>query len=64
VFGVVCLRNLKAHWKLQGEFTFFLNIWVTCSSKGLLTGITSNHLESGETVPLSAAEKLYKIENA
>jgi hypothetical protein len=52
-FGVVCLRTLKAHGKLKGEFEIFLVSGVMCPSKGLLIDITSKHLQSGETVPLN-----------
>jgi hypothetical protein len=44
VFVAVCLRTLKAHYKLKEEFTFFVISGVTCPSKGLLIDITSKHL--------------------
>jgi hypothetical protein len=44
VIGVVCLRTLKAHYKLKEEFKIVLISGVTSPSKGLLIDITSKHL--------------------
>jgi hypothetical protein len=44
VFGVVCLRTLKAHKKLKGKFKIFKISGVTCPSQGLLIEIMARHL--------------------
>jgi hypothetical protein len=52
VFGAVCIRTLKAHYKLKEYLNLFKLSEVTCLNQGLLMDIVSRHFYSGETVPL------------